>query len=603
MLESLASLYVGGINPNWKAFEQSYSHRRMALPTYPFQRQRYWLQQEPQSRGKRVDSIWDVVTSAAASQSTQGPLDLHAASYPAKWQVANQIACVYQAQTLRALGVFTQSGERHSLDDVMGKANIKSNYASLLNRWLDTMVESGWLRRDGNAYISDAPLPAQEITALWHELGAPLAEIRPLAEYLRRSGDLLSTVLTGAESPLETLFPGGNYSTVDFLYHDWSLPRYFNNIIAKTVVAAADHQQGKQLRILEIGAGTGGTSATVLPALAKHDVNYIFTDLSEFFLARAQERFVAYPFVRYQRLDIEQNPAEQGFAANDFDVVIAANVLHATSNLDRTLQHVHSLLAPGGLLMLYEASEHPAWFDITVGLIEGWSKFEDQWRGDHPLLNGERWAEALRANGFESVEFWPKADTPAQHLLHSVILAQGPYFEAGVVDVVANELAEITRFTPAETSPSVALRQQFDEALPGDRAELLEEFVRNHLRRALRMTDDHPLGVRERLTDLGFDSLMAVELRSKLSDGLGLTKMLPATFMFDYPTIEAMANFLLTTLAEPKQNATSLEMSAEIVAEMETAETESTQMLMSDELNDMTDTEIEALLMKKLENI
>ena len=58
--------------------------------------------------------------------------------------------------------------------------------------------------------------------------------------------------------------------------------------------------------------------------------------------------------------------------------MIAANVLHATRDLDVTLEHVRALLAPGGVLVAYEATHHPRWFDVTTALIEGWQRFEDR---------------------------------------------------------------------------------------------------------------------------------------------------------------------------------------------------------------------------------
>jgi acyl carrier protein len=46
------------------------------------------------------------------------------------------------------------------------------------------------------------------------------------------------------------------------------------------------------------------------------------------------------------------------------------------------------------------------------------------------------------------------------------------------------------------------------------------------------------------LQELGLDSLLAVELRNVLSNGLGLPRRLPATLLFDYPSVTAITNYL-----------------------------------------------------------
>jgi acyl transferase domain-containing protein/acyl carrier protein len=47
MLESLAALYGAGLDVNWAAFDQPYGRRRVPVPTYPFQRERFWVESQP----------------------------------------------------------------------------------------------------------------------------------------------------------------------------------------------------------------------------------------------------------------------------------------------------------------------------------------------------------------------------------------------------------------------------------------------------------------------------------------------------------------------------------------------------------------------------
>ncbi len=92
---------------------------------------------------------------------------------------------------------------------------------------------------------------------------------------------------------------------------------------------------------------------------------------------------------------------------------------------------------------------------------------------------------------------------------------------------------------------------------PGHRrAELLAGYVREQAGRVLgidpaRVHDQAPL------RDLGLDSLMAVELRNRLGDGLALERKLPATLVFDFPTVETLAEYLGREVfaGEPAQSA------------------------------------------------
>ncbi|KAA8617271.1 GCD14 tRNA(1-methyladenosine) methyltransferase and related methyltransferase [Pyrenophora tritici-repentis] len=90
------------------------------------------------------------------------------------------------------------------------------------------------------------------------------------------------------------------------------------------------------MRILEVGAGTGGTTANILRALTSsygerlYSV-YTYTDVSSGFMAAAKERFSSHAAIEYAVLDVTKDPAEQGFQLGSFDLIIAANVSFISS--------------------------------------------------------------------------------------------------------------------------------------------------------------------------------------------------------------------------------------------------------------------------------
>ena len=82
------------------------------------------------------------------------------------------------------------------------------------------------------------------------------------------AAQLLGPVLRGAESPLETLFPGGSFDLAEDLYERSATMRYVNGLAAEAVASFCDTiPTGRPVRVLEVGAGTGGTTSALLPVL------------------------------------------------------------------------------------------------------------------------------------------------------------------------------------------------------------------------------------------------------------------------------------------------------------------------------------------------
>src|SRR6185295_20210463 len=107
-------------------------------------------------------------------------------------------------------------------------------------------------------------------------------------------------------------------------------------------------------------------------------------------------------------------------------LVVAGNALHVAPDLDRVLAHARELLAPGGWLVAYEATDQLAWLDVTTMLLADGERLTDRWRADHALLTPSQWEQALRAHGFSDVVVLPDPGSAAETLGHHVLLARVP---------------------------------------------------------------------------------------------------------------------------------------------------------------------------------
>ncbi|MBI2948524.1 MAG: AMP-binding protein, partial [Verrucomicrobia bacterium] len=339
-----------------------------------------------------------------------------------------RLSTAYIVRALRDLGALTERKSKHSLETTLSRFHIQPRHRKLVSQWLAALESEGLIERDGpGLYTCRSPRDSDEVGPLLDEARRQQTDWdKPMLDYLERSGENLLGLLTGNVDPLELLFPGGSWERAEAFYQENALARCFNQLLGELLGAAVQSwPAGQPLRILEIGAGTGSATSSVLPVLPADRTAYAYTDRSVFFLKGAKKKFSSYPFLTYQLLNIEEDPVAQGFATNSHDVIMATNVLHGTRSISEALQHVRSLLAPGGFVWLFEATRNLRFHLATVGFIEGFGRFEDHRKGrSGPLLSAAEWEESLRAAGFESVSAFPQPDSPANVLGHHVIVAQ-----------------------------------------------------------------------------------------------------------------------------------------------------------------------------------
>ena len=338
----------------------------------------------------------------------------------------------YAVRTLQQLGWSAAVGARVSQSVLAQQLRVSPAHRRLFVRLLAILAEQGLLARDPAApemwqLLKSLPRvdpvnSAQQLLRAYPQGAVPELELtaRVAAEF--------AEALRGEREPMQLLFPGGSLETAERMYRDSPTAKLYSGMMARILNAAAVKARaaGRPLRVLEVGAGTGGTTAHVLPALVGQAVEYTFTDVGPLFVARAKDRFGTFEGTRFEVLDLERDPVEQGFGDRRFDVVIAANVIHATADVRRALSRVRGLLVPGGLLAMLEVTAPQRWFDFTVGLTEGWWAFTDaDLRADYVTLSRERWLAVLADCGFDERSALPAADMAQGSLaLQSLLVAR-----------------------------------------------------------------------------------------------------------------------------------------------------------------------------------
>jgi SAM-dependent methyltransferase/acyl carrier protein len=234
----------------------------------------------------------------------------------------------------------------------------------------------------------------------------------------------LADVLTGNCDPIRLLFPGGDQSAMETLYQEALGAGEMNALMRQAVDQAAQAVgPGRPLRVLEIGGGTAGVTRHLLPCLPADRTDYLFTDLSPVFVARASEKLAAFPFVRFAPFDVDRDVEGQPVETAGYDLIVAANVLHASRDLRASVRRVRQMLAPGGLLVLLEGVAPTRWLDLIFGLTGGWNHFTDRdLRPSYPLIPASQWNRLLAEEGFAETSVVAAEPAAFGMLSHQAVL-------------------------------------------------------------------------------------------------------------------------------------------------------------------------------------
>ncbi len=351
-----------------------------------------------------VTELAAVVTEAANAVADQSTAGVDREQYVGYLRRLDDIALLSMLQAFQRSGLFQHPRDTHSLEQIIAQTQAPSRHHRVVRRWVRALTDHSLLvQEDTNRYRAELQVEQSAVAAAWREVDDLVMRLDPgsakVHDYFKAcTGSLLEVLRSEGADAVQLLFPEGRVDIGESLYNVTLFNRWANTILAASIGTIAKNSS-KPFRVLEVGAGVGGTSMDVIPALADLDVEYVFTDLSQFFLNRAKEAFGEFPWVHYATLDIDTDFRAQGFSPNSFDAIVLGDVFHATKHVGRTVAALRELLAPGGWLLFAEMTRdhYQIMTSMELLLTDGRAEdFADMRHGrDQTFVSHQDWVTLL----------------------------------------------------------------------------------------------------------------------------------------------------------------------------------------------------------------
>ncbi|MWC28302.1 SDR family NAD(P)-dependent oxidoreductase [Paenibacillus sp. MMS18-CY102] len=449
-------------------------------------------------------------------------------------------------------------------------------YASWHEETLSILARHGKLLFDGTQYRLPEAAELLDYASAWEQWEArkkvwlqderQASKLR-LVEVMLKA---LPPILNGERPATEYMFPNGTLELVESVYKHTPVAEYFNEVASDAVVAYVEerraHDPGARIRLLEIGAGTGGTSSKMFAKLAPFRENigeYAYTDISRAFLLHAKKTYGEQaPYLACKLLNIDEPLEGQNIDLGQYDVVIATNVLHATRNIRTTVRHAKALMRANGMFVINELTDKSLFTHLTFGLLEGWWLYEDaELRIPNcPGLYLEGWEQLLKEEGFASAFAPAYADREVgQQVIVSasdgIVRLEGSFTADRLVmskgDERHGEPERVLAVEPVETQQQhaglanqPAPRRMATGAGDGEMMEFVRSIIKSKLSEAVD-TDIAAISNDMPFAEFGVDSILGIHLVQTINRALGTD--LSTTSIFDFSTINKLAAHLVAS--------------------------------------------------------
>lgn len=331
----------------------------------------------------------------------------------------DELLIVYIAEAFRTL---KSNLWRISCGQEVPMVQCLSKHGKVMQRLLDILQKHNVIQRKGIGIVrGDKQLSQRSSKALHESFLAEFPQYGGEARLMALTGPKLADCLSGKADPVAIMFrtPASQKVMSDYYCESPMLSTLTEYLVTfmREIIAKTDTSGGQPLRILEVGAGFGGTTGRLAQVLHESGipVEYTFTDIATTLVKNAKIKFAMYPWMRFQTFSLENDvPAS---LKEQFDMVIGTNCVHATTDKTASVKRLRQTLRKDGFIILSEVTELVDWYDIVFGLLDGW------WLADYgrsyPLQSADSWMRSFKEAGYASASYskGPTPESNTQRLL------------------------------------------------------------------------------------------------------------------------------------------------------------------------------------------
>lgn len=313
---------------------------------------------------------------------------------------------------LNKLNFFSKQRIRFKLEDITD-LGIKSQFKALICEWLAVLKAQGYVTEKESGVYDYSDKIKKYIIIVQENNGNYTKEDKEFNRLFDKISALVSQIVTGKKDPLSLFLKNDSIFNIASLPIFKTLENYFNQAFIKwfTEITKILCSSNNKIEVIEIGSRVKSLTKEILEITSSRNCGYTFTDESPFFIERAMSTYKDYANFTAKIFNFNTSPVSQNLPPHSSNLIIAYNTLHRAIDIDKTISHILSMLAPNGVLLMLESTQNSNMELVTTKIFEPEKKYKDLRNSfNKPLIPMKNWKDILVKAGFKKVIRWPTKD-------------------------------------------------------------------------------------------------------------------------------------------------------------------------------------------------